>query len=189
MSELPLEHVEHREHAEHAAHAHDPFITRVSVTIAALAVATALIGSLEITENGAAITSTSQAVLAQDRATDAWGAYQAASLKKHLYDLAADGAPARGAAYRVQGARYAADQARYAGGAKRQEAAREAALREGGRHEARHHRLTLAAALLQIAIAVSTVAIVTGRRAFWWGALALGAAGVVAAASAYLALG
>ena len=189
MSELPLEHVEHRDHAEHAAHAHDPFITRVSITIAMLAVVTALIGSGEITENGAAVTASSQAVLHQDRATDAWSAYQAASLKKHLYDLSADAAPARAAGYHAQGAKYSADQAHYADAAKRQESAREAALREGERHEARHHRLTLAAALLQIAIAISTVAIVTGRRSFWWGALALGAAGVAAAASAYLALG
>ena len=186
MSELPLETNEHREHAEHAAHARDPFITRVSITIAMLAVATALIGSLEITENGGAITASSRAVLAQDRATDAWGAYQAASLKKHLYDLEGDAQPARAADYKRQSAKYDADQARYSGGAKAQETARDGALEESEAHEHRHHRLTIAAALLQIGIAISTVAIVTGRRAFWWGSLVLGVLGGLTGASAFL---
>ena len=53
-------------------------------------------------------------------------------------------------------------------------------------HEHRHHRLTLAATLLQIGIAICTVAIITRRRPFWNGSLALGALGLLAAASAYL---
>ena len=40
------EHLEHAEHAEHVAHAGDPFMTKVSVTIAFLAVIAATIGSL-----------------------------------------------------------------------------------------------------------------------------------------------
>lgn len=187
MSENPaLEAHEHHEHAEHAAHEHDPFITRVSVTIAALAVVTALVGSLEITESGGAITSASRAVLAQDAATDSWGAYQAASLKKHMFDLAGDAAPARAAAYAKESAKFSADQAGYAAEAHKQEHAREAATGESERHEERHHRLTLAATLLQIGIAVSTVAIITRRRPFWWAALGLGALGALAGASAYL---
>jgi len=39
MSHDPaLEAHEHAEHAEHAAHARDPFISRVSITVAVLAV-------------------------------------------------------------------------------------------------------------------------------------------------------
>jgi hypothetical protein len=187
VSELPLETNEHREHAEHAAHAHDPFVTRVSITIAVLAVVTALIGSLEITENGGAITASSRAVLAQDRATDSWGAFQSASLKKHMYDLAAGAAdPARAAALKGQSAKYVKDQAGYGDAAKRQEDNRDRALEDSERHEHRHHRLTIAAALLQIGIAISTVAIVTGRRSFWWGSLLLGVVGALLGASAYI---
>ena len=187
MSDNPaLEAHEHGEHAEHAAHAHDPFISRVSVTIAVLAVITAVTGSLEVTESGAAITAASRAVLSQDQATDSWNAYQAASIKKHLFGLAAQAQPARAADLGPQAAKYTTDQERYGEDARRAEEGRRRATEESEAHEHRHHRLTLAATLLQIAIAISTVAIVTRRRAFWYGALALGAAGALTSASAFL---
>ena len=53
-------------------------------------------------------------------------------------------------------------------------------------HEHRHHWLTAAATLLEIGIAICTVAIITRRRAFWLGSLALGAGGVALAAVAFL---
>ena len=89
MSHDPaLEAHEHAEHAEHAAHEHDPFISRVSITIAILAVMAAGAGSLETVEGGRAITQSSEAVLAQDKATDSWNEYQADSLKRHMYEIA-----------------------------------------------------------------------------------------------------
>lgn len=187
MSENPaLEAHERREHAEHAAHTHDPFTSRVAVTIAVLAVVTAVTGSLEVTESAKAITSASRAVLSQDQATDNWNAYQAASIKKHLFELAAGAQPTRALELgRAQG-KYDADQSRYQEAAKAAEKDREGAMEASERHEHRHHRLTLAATLLQIGIAISTVAIITRRRAFWLGALALGATGALAAGSAWL---
>src|SRR6201989_1838118 len=94
-----LEAHEHAEHAEHAAHEHDPFISRVSITVAVLAVMAGTVGRLETIEAGGAITSASEAVLAQDKATDAWNEYQADSLKKHLYGIAADGGGAKAQKY------------------------------------------------------------------------------------------
>ena len=49
-----LEAHEHAEGAEHAAHARDPYISRVSITVAILAVLAAGAGSLETVEAGAA---------------------------------------------------------------------------------------------------------------------------------------
>src|SRR6201992_1179396 len=83
-----LEEHEHAEHAEPAAHARDPFISKVSITVAVLAVLAATAGSLETVEGGRAITESSEAVLAQDKATDAWNEYQADSLKRHMYEIA-----------------------------------------------------------------------------------------------------
>ena len=187
MSEnAALEAHEHHEHAEHAAHEHDPFISLVSVTIAVLAVITAITGSVEVTESNGAVVSSSRAVLAQDQATDSWNAYQAASIKKHLYDLAAGAQPARGPDLRKQSGKYLADQDRYQTQAKAAEEKRTAALEESEGHEHRHHRLTLAATLLQIGIAISTVAIITRRRPFWLGALGLGGLGALTAISAWL---
>src|SRR5471032_1243134 len=91
---------EHTEHAQHAAHSGDPFISRIAISVAVLAVLAAVSGSLETVEGGRALNSTSEAVLAQDRATDAWSEYQADSLKKHLYGIAADGGGANAERYR-----------------------------------------------------------------------------------------
>src|SRR5882724_10769559 len=89
-----LEAHEHTEHAEHAAHARDPFISRVSITVAVLAVMAAAAGSLETVEASRAIAQSSEAVLAQEKATDSWNEYQADSLKRHMYEIAsASGSP------------------------------------------------------------------------------------------------
>src|SRR5277367_7169274 len=96
MSNDPaLEAHEHAEHAEHAAHEANPFISKVSITIAVLAVMAAAAGSLETVEGGRAITESSEAVLAQDKATDAWNEYQADSLKRRMYEIAGAANPAR----------------------------------------------------------------------------------------------
>jgi len=178
---------EHAEHAEHASHAHDPFISRVSITIAVLAVLAATAGSLETVEAGGAITSASEAVLAQDKATDAWGEYQADSLKKHVYGIAAGGGGPHAVEYQATAKEQVAKQSEVRKQAQEDEAERDALMAQSRAHEHRHHWLTAAATLLEIAIAICTVAIVTRRRAFWLGSLALGAGGVLVTALAYLA--
>src|SRR5580698_10478632 len=100
MSDPVLDAHEHAEHAEHAAHEGNPFISRVSITVAVLAVMAAAAGSLETVEGGRAITESSEAVLAQEKATDAWNEYQADSLKRHMYDIAAAGNAAQADGYR-----------------------------------------------------------------------------------------
>jgi ABC-type multidrug transport system fused ATPase/permease subunit len=178
---------EHAERAEHAHHAADPFVTRVSITIALLAVAAAIVGSLETVESAQAINATSRSVLAQDKATDAWNEYQADSLKRHLYGLAADQTGPNAARYRQT----AADQiqAQKAVRARAQAAGEESEryIRQSEAAERRHHWLTAAAALLEIGIGISSVSIITKVRLFWWGALALGAGGLALFATAWAA--
>jgi hypothetical protein len=182
-----LEAHEHAEHAEHASHAHDGFISRVSITIAVLAVLAATAGSLETVEAGGAITAASEAVLAQDKATDAWSEYQADSLKKHVYGIAADGGGPHAALYQATAKEQTGKQAEVRKQAQEDEGERDRLMAQSRGHEHRHHWLTAAATLLEIAIAICTVAIVTRRRAFWLGSLALGAGGVLVTALAYLA--
>lgn len=177
---------EHAEHAEHAAHEHDPFISRVSITIAILAVLAAGVGSLETIESGGAITAASEAVLSQDKATDVWDEYQADSLKKHLYGLAADTGGARAAEYAATAKAQVAKQADLKTRALGDESERDKLMAVSRRHEHRHHWLTAAATMLEIGIAICTVAIVTRRRHFWLGSLGLGLAGVVLFGVAYL---
>lgn len=177
---------EHTEHAEHAAHAHDPFVTRVAITVAVLAVCAALASSLETIEGGRAITASSEAVLQQDRATDDWNEYQADSLKKHIYGIAADGGGPNADRYRKLLKENVAKQAPVRARAEEDEKDRDRLIAESGRHEERHHWLTGAAAMFEIGIALSTVAIITHRQMLWLGAAGLGILGAVLGAMAYL---
>src|ERR1700760_2918690 len=95
--DAPLEAHEHMEHAEHAAHEGDPFVGKVSITIAILAVLAATAGSLETIESGKAITTSADAVLKQDQATDNWGFANSKAVRKNLYLIAADLKPGRAA--------------------------------------------------------------------------------------------
>ncbi|MDB5426680.1 MAG: hypothetical protein JWR43_655, partial [Phenylobacterium sp.] len=177
---------EHAEHAEHAAHEHDPFISRESITIAVLAVLAASVGSLETVEAGGAITSASEAVLNQDKATDVWGEYQADSLKKHLYGIAADVGGPKAAQYQGTAKEQGAKQAELKKQAQEDEAERDKLLAASHVHERHHHWLTAAATLLEIGIALCTVAIVTRRRTFWLSSIGLGLLGLVLGGAAYL---
>jgi hypothetical protein len=189
MSDSPLEELEHHEHAEHAHHAAltgDKLILQVTFTIAVLAVAAAVSASLETTESDAAIVAKNDAVLAQDQATDEWGLANSKSLRKKVYEIAADGAGPKAAGYAKSAAHEGADQTEATATAKSYEAKRDAALERAERHESRHSRLTVASTLLHMSIAIATLAILLHRRWPWFTALALSAAGIAVSVWAYL---
>lgn len=189
MSDSPLEELEaheHAEHAEHAAHAHDPLISQVTFTIAVLAVVAAVAASLETTEGDKAIVTKNDAVLAQNKATDTWNLYEAKSLKKNLYEIAADQPGPRAAAYAKVAAKNSSEQSKVMADAKAFEATRDRLGKEAEVHELRHGWLTIASTLLHMAIAIATLAIILHRRWPWFTSLALTAAGCVIAAFAYL---
>ena len=181
-----LEAHESRERAEDAAHERDPFIGRVSITVAVLAVLAATAGSLETVEAGGAITAASEAVLSQDKATDAWGEYQADSLKKHIYAIAAEAGGGKAASYAATSKGETDKQAAVRRRALDDEAERNRLMAESREHEHRHHWLTGAATMLEIGIAVCTVAIITRRRSFWLGSLLLAVVGFGLFGVAYL---
>src|SRR4051812_37756388 len=114
MSDSPLEELEaheHAEHAQHAAHSGNKLVAWVSMTIAVLAVLSAVVGSLETLASGQALTEKNEAVLAQSKASDSWAFYQAKSLKKHIYGIAADQGGTKADKYRKTQAENAADEA------------------------------------------------------------------------------
>ena len=184
MNDVPLDAHEHAEHAEHAAH--DPFIARVSMTIAVLAVVAAVSGTLETLEDGAAILSQNEAVLAQNEATDSWGFYEAKSLKKHMFAIAADAGGPKADEYRAESKQNSDEGKAIQEEAKKHQAERDDHLKETGVHEKRHHRLAIGATLAEMAIAIATIAIITRNKLPWLASVALGAGGAIAVALAYL---
>ena len=186
MTDPTLEAHEHAEHAEHAAHENNPFISQVSITIAILAVVAAITGSLEAVEAGAAIIDANKAVLKQDQATDAWDLYQARSLKKHLYAIAADAGGPKADEYKKTSKHESDGANQTQTDARNLEAEREKLVAESQTHEERHHHLTVGATLLEIGIAISTIAIITRQRWTWVAAAVLGVAGAAVAVGSFL---
>ncbi|QUD88087.1 DUF4337 family protein [Phenylobacterium montanum] len=186
MSDVPLDAHEHAEHAEHAAHSGDSFTQRVSITIAVLAVLAAVSGSLEAYESGSAIISANESVLHQDKATDQWNLYEAKSLKKNLYVLAADNGGPKADAYKAKAKDEGKGQDEAQAKAKELEAESDGDRARSGQHEHHHHWLSVAATLLEMGIAISTIAIITKKRWPWMAAVGLGLAGSVVAAAGYL---
>jgi len=182
MPENPaLEAHEHLEHAEHASEEHNPLISRIALTVAALAVLAAGAGSLETMEGEGSLGATSEAVLMQDRATDTWNEFQADSIKKHIYTVAGRNAPAGGADgdyYKKQAKEYGETQNKLKDAAADKEKERDNLLKESAHHEERHKWLTGSATMFEIGIALSTVAIITRKTYLWFGALGLGAIGL-----------
>lgn len=179
---------EHAEHAQHASHENNPFVSQVSITIAFLAVIAAIAGSLENYESASAIIEANKAVLAQDQATDQWNFFESKSLKKNMYVLAADGGGARAAGYLKKAKDEDDDQDKAQGKAKALENQRDEDLAASASHERRHHHLGIAATLLEMAIAISTIAIITHKRWPWIVSGLLGVIGAIAAAVAYTPL-
>lgn len=189
MGESLLEELEAHESAERAAEAveaKDPLLSQVTLTIAVLAVVAAIGASLETTEGDKSIVTKNEAVLEQNQATDAWNFYEAKSLKKNLYAIAAAQGGPKSADFAKESAKNAAEQAGIQKQAKGFEASRERRNLEAEVHERRHGRLTIASTLLHMSIAIATLSIILHRRWPWWTALALTAVGLGIGVWAYL---
>ena len=188
MSESPTEHFEHAEHAHHVAESGDPFLARVSITIAALAVLSAAVGSLETLETAETINAKTSAAIVQNKATDQWGFFSRQSLKKTQYDIATDAATGdKIAAYKAKAKQYEMESRDTQKKAEELESSVAEENQASQRHEHRHQILTLGATLLHISIAVATIAIVMrGQRWPYITAVLLGLAGAIGAALAYI---
>jgi hypothetical protein len=188
MSESPTEHFEHAEHAEHVAHSGDPFLAKVSITIAALAVLAAAVGALETIETNDTIRDKTTAAIVQNKATDTWGEFSRQSIKKTMYDIAADGAAdARRDALTAKSKDYEGQAKATQKRAESMETEVEAANAGSEHHEHRHQILTIATTCLHISIAMATIAIVMrGRKWPFYAAIALGVVGAIGAAFAYV---
>ncbi|HMA50154.1 MAG TPA: DUF4337 family protein [Magnetospirillaceae bacterium] len=187
--ETPADHIRHASHAAHGEG--DPKLTRdVALAVTVMAILAATIGSLQETESAHALGQKNEAVLLQARASDQWSFFQSKSVKKNSYQIAAEQASAAGrdpAPFADKAKRYAQDEDEVQAKATDLETQSHAKWEASTHHTHRQHTLTLAATLVHVAIAISSLAIFTSRRLPLHGALALAAGGIAVAAWAYLA--
>jgi hypothetical protein len=173
-----------QEMQEHAEHAHsDPTLAPVTLTMAILAVLVAvasLLGHRAHTEE----------VLLQNRATDQWSYYQAKNIRRHSDEQFAELASVLAAkdAESVEKfhEKYKQEAERYRDDLKELEAKGHEIEAEIALEQRRANRFDLGEVLLEIALVVTSITLMTGRRFFWAFGVVSAAAGLLVAASGLL---
>jgi hypothetical protein len=169
------------EHAEQARH--DPSLAPVTLTMAVLAV---LVATASLLGHRTGI----EEVVLQNKATDQWAYYQAKNIRRHSDELFADlisvmsskegeGARKLQEKYRAEAERYRDEQKEL--DAKARELEEEAVLARG-----KTDRFDLGEVFLEIALVITSITLLSGRRLFWYLGLLFGGAGIVVAASVLL---
>jgi len=173
---------EHLETAERIADAHSEGGSKeaiIPLSIAVMAVVAAIFASLETTAASNAVVARSDAAIRQGEATDLWGYFQAHSLKRNMYEIAAERPGVDVGKLRAKAQQHADEEATVQTKAKAKEAevALQVALSELAME--RHHRLTYASNIVHLAIAIASISILIRRRWLWAASLVCLAAGIV----------
>jgi uncharacterized protein DUF4337 len=179
-------HGPHDHEVEHAAHTNDPFASRVAVMTAIFATIGALFGYMAGATQNDALMFKNEAAIRKTEASDQWNFYQAKSSKQNLSELGMTLTSGE------QQDRYAKEVERYkkekeevmVAAKKLEEAGKDAELRsEASMHV--HHRWAQAMTLIQIAIALSAITILTRVKAMGVGAVAVASGSVLLGALAF----
>jgi len=170
-----------RENAEHGRE--NPSLVPVSVTMAILAVCVAIVSLMGHRSH-------TEELLTQNRATDQWAYYQAKNIRLHNYQMSIDllsmvefkdkeqAAKVRDK-YQSEVERYTKEQAEIEEKAKDDE-------KESASAEHRADRYDLGEVFLEIALVISSLALLSGKRVFWLLGLLSGITGLGLAVSVFL---
>ncbi|MBV8073758.1 MAG: DUF4337 domain-containing protein [Acidobacteriaceae bacterium] len=168
---------EHEEVEEHVQHAQDPFNKTVAGTMAIIAALLAIVSVLGQHFN-------TEKLLDQQLASDEWAYYQAKDIRRYVAQVAQDGFNQIKTDNQISN-KYAHDSDRY----KTQSAEIEDKARDfekerdsAGRRGDRFH---FGEVFLEVAIVLSSLAILTKRRALFLGGVGSALVGVVIAFTAY----
>jgi preprotein translocase subunit SecD len=170
-----------QEHAEHAKH--DPSLAPVTLTMAVLAVLVATVSLLGHR------TSTEEVIL-QNKVTDQWGYFQAKNIRRHTDELFADLASVMAtkdaeAATKLQ-EKYRSEADRYRDEQKELDAKARELEQEADLAHRKTDRFDLGEVFLEIALVITSITLLSGRRLFWYLGLLFGSAGILLAVSALL---
>jgi hypothetical protein len=178
-------HGAHDHAVEHEAH--KPGLgQQVAIFSAVLATVGAIVSFFGGDTQNKAMLYKNEAVLERAHATDDWNFYQAKSLKQNMAEIAAAGArdPALAEKYAAEAKRYAAEKKDIEIEAKKHEDAFHAWNERSEKALHPHHYLSMSMTLLQIAIALASITVLTQKRWLLYGAAiaALGGAALGAVA-------
>jgi hypothetical protein len=169
-----------QEHAEHGSH--ESALRPVAFTMSLLAVlvaVTTVLGHRTHTE----------AVLNQNKATDQWNFYQAKKIRANDTALAADllsvvNLSDKAAAGKIAKG-YADHQEKWTEDLKQEQEKAEALETKVEQAEARADRFDLAEALLEIGLVITSVTLLTRRRAYWYLGMIFSLGGIASAMTVF----
>ena len=172
-------HGAHDHELEHAAeHGGDRFSGRIAVTTAILATIGAIFSYQGGATQASAQLAKNDAAIRKTEAANQWNYYQAKSNKQNLSDLASViVVPEKQEGYRNEVARYKSEKAEIQKAAEKLEAESKAFDRQSDEQMHEHHRWAQATTFLQIAIALSAIALLTRRNWLMWGVYAVSGLG------------
>jgi Domain of unknown function (DUF4337) len=178
---MPDEIQELHEQAEEGAH--HPTLAPVTITMAILAVlvaAVSLLGHRAHTEE----------MLLQTEATDQWAYYQAKDIRRHTYELFLDETSVFGTQNSAEAEKvkdkYAKEIERYREQDKEIEAEAHKAEGQVKIQRRRADRFDLGEVMLEAALVICSITLLTRKRIYWVFGLIGGAAGIVVAAAGLL---
>jgi hypothetical protein len=170
-----------QEHAEHARH--NPDLAPVSLTMAIVAVLVAtvsLLGHRAHTEE----------VILQNKVSDQWAYYQAKNIRRHSDEQFADmisiANPKDADQANKLREKYTAEAERYRDEQKELDAKARELESDADRERKRANRYDLGEVFLEIALVISSITLLSGRRTFWLAGIIMGVAGLVVAATGIL---
>jgi hypothetical protein len=189
---------ESMEQIEHHAHAASSFDRRVAMTVAILAALLATLHSIETDAQSESLKLEVESGKAKTTAADEWAFYQAKNVREHLYqsmeELAqivptAGDSPAKKQAqerWHHQLDKYKKELPEHKQKADEQEKESQE-LHKKSDHQ---HELAISTSramlLLELGIVITSLAVLTKKRPFWWIGMVLGAAGVVYETTVFL---
>jgi hypothetical protein len=169
------------EHAEHAAH--NPSMAPVSLTMAFVAVALAVVSLLGMRSH-------EERLMFKSEANDQWAYYQAKDIRLHMDKAIADFesfAANTDAAKAAQARRSnLAEAEKYSKQTEEIQAKAKELDAEADKESHRSDRFDLGEVFLDIGLVITSITLLSGRRAFWYSGMVLAAVGVLAACTAML---
>jgi hypothetical protein len=170
-----------QEHAEHGAH--EASMRPVAFTMSVLAVLVAITTVLGHRTH-------TEAVLTQNRATDQWNLYQAKKIRANNTQLIGDLLSVVTITDKTAAAKiaksYSDHEAKWVDDLKEEQDKAEKLEVKVEQAEARANRFDLGEALLEIALVVSSITLLTRNRIYWLLGLGFGVLGILSAASVLL---
>jgi hypothetical protein len=169
-----------QEHAEHGKH---EGMAKVSLTMAVLAVAVAVVSLLGHRSH-------TEEVVLQAKASDQWAYYQAKNIRRHEDEIFADMASVStttdAAGLGKLREKYSSEAERYKGEQKEIEDKAREMENEVGTERGKADRFDLAEVFLEIGLVITSITLLSGKRLFWMLGMVMGVLGLVVAGSVIL---